>query len=42
MIQKAKFQQVYDPLKTSISIYMDTINIFTRMVAIMSNGNRRK
>ena len=31
-----------DPLRESIGLYLDAINIFTRLVAILSNGQRRK
>lgn len=36
--------QSYDPINNAMSIYMDTLNIFIRLVAIMSGGggNRRK
>jgi len=33
--------QKYDPINSSMGIYMDTINIFIRILAILS-GNRRK
>lgn len=42
MIQKAKYQAGYDPLKSSIGIYMDIVNIFWRMVIILGNGGQRK
>lgn len=33
----------YDPINNSISIYMDTLNIFIRIVTILAGGgNRRK
>lgn len=34
----------YDPINNAISIYMDTLNIFVRLVAMLSGsgGNRRK
>jgi len=32
----------YDPVNASISIYMDVINIFVRMVAILSGSGNRK
>jgi len=32
----------YDPVNHSISIYMDTINIFIRIAMILAGGNRRK
>ncbi|XP_035726704.1 growth hormone-inducible transmembrane protein-like [Vespa mandarinia] len=34
----------YDPIKNAISIYLDTLNIFLRILTILSNGgsNRRK
>lgn len=36
--------QAYDPINNAISIYMDTLNIFIRLVSILSGGggNRRK
>lgn len=34
--------QPYDPVNHSISIYMDTINIFIRIAMILAGGNRRK
>merc|ERR1719166_916707 len=32
----------YDPINASMSIYMDTINIFIRLASILAGGNRRK
>ncbi|KAI5737169.1 hypothetical protein M8J76_010677 [Diaphorina citri] len=32
----------YDPVNASLHIYMDTINIFLRLVTILSGGNRKK
>jgi len=32
----------YDPINSSIGIYMDTINIFIRIAMIMAGNNRRK
>ncbi|KDR16249.1 growth hormone-inducible transmembrane protein-like [Zootermopsis nevadensis] len=32
----------FDPVNASISIYLDTINIFIRIASIMASGNRRK
>jgi len=32
----------FDPVNASIGIYMDTINIFIRIVSILAGGNRRK
>ncbi|XP_047145303.1 growth hormone-inducible transmembrane protein isoform X1 [Hydra vulgaris] len=34
--------QKYDPINSSIGIYMDTINIFIRILMIMSGNNRKK
>lgn len=44
VIERAKAAPVgkFDPVSSSISIYMDIINIFIRIVQIMSSGNRRK
>lgn len=33
---------LYDPVNASISIYLDTLNIFLRIVMILSGGNGRK
>ena len=32
----------YDPVNASISIYMDTINIFVRIATILAGGGNRK
>jgi len=32
----------FDPVNASISIYMDTINIFIRIAQLLAGGNRRK
>nr|CAB3248977.1 growth hormone-inducible transmembrane protein-like [Phallusia mammillata] len=32
----------FDPVNASMSIYMDAVNIFIRILMIMANGNRRK
>ena len=32
----------YDPVNASMSIYMDTINIFMRIAMMLAGGNRRK
>jgi len=32
----------YDPVNASMSIYMDTINIFIRIAQLLAGGNRRK
>jgi len=32
----------YDPINASMSIYMDTINIFIRIATLLAGGNRRK
>lgn len=34
--------QPYDPVNSAISIYMDTINIFIRMVSILAGGGGRR
>eukprot|EP01094_Clydonella_sp_ATCC50884_P010156 TRINITY_DN1972_c0_g1_i1.p1 TRINITY_DN1972_c0_g1~~TRINITY_DN1972_c0_g1_i1.p1 ORF type:complete len:378 (-),score=109.55 TRINITY_DN1972_c0_g1_i1:250-1287(-) len=43
IIARAEYDDIYnhDPINSSIGIYLDTIQIFWRLVAIMS-GNRRK
>ncbi|GAB1598718.1 growth hormone-inducible transmembrane protein-like [Argonauta hians] len=47
IIKKAETHPVYasrpyDPINSSIGIYMDTINIFIRIVSILSGGGNRK
>lgn len=46
IIKKAEIstynRQKYDPINASIGIYMDTINIFIRILMIMAGNNRRK
>jgi len=42
IIKKAETHQSYDPVNASISIYMDTINIFIRIAMILAGNNRRK
>eukprot|EP01134_Creolimax_fragrantissima_P000434 CFRG0434T1 len=42
MIQKAKIQPQYNPLRESMGIYLQIINIFTRVIAILGGGNRKK
>ena len=32
----------YDPVNASISVYMDTINIFVRIATILAGGGSRK
>jgi len=34
--------QKYDPINSSIGIYMDTINIFIRILSILAGNNRRR
>lgn len=34
--------QKYDPINSCMGIYMDTLNIFMRMVMILSGGGNRK
>jgi len=38
----AKYSRHYDPINNSISLYMDIINLFVRIVQMYSNSNRRK
>ena len=44
VMHKARTDEVYDPMTQSIAIYLNTINIFVRMVTIMASnqGNRRR
>jgi len=35
-------QRPFDPINASVSIYMDTINIFIRIAMIMAGGGRKK
>ena len=42
IIYRAKTDYVYDPINQSLSIYMDAINIFIRMVMILGGSNRNK
>lgn len=46
IIKKAQATPVYghafDPINESMGIYLDTINIFMRMVIIMSGGGNKK
>ena len=42
MCKRAEQYHDYDPVNESISIYMNTLNIFIRLATILSNGNRRK
>lgn len=42
IVKKAEHQYQFDPINESISIYMDTINIFMRIASILAGGNRKK
>jgi FtsH-binding integral membrane protein len=43
VMHHAKTAEVYDPMNESIAVYLNTINIFVRMAAIMANsGNNRR
>lgn len=42
VVKKAETYHDFDPINESISIYLNTLNIFMRMAQILSNGNRRK
>jgi len=35
-------QKAYDPINASLHIYMDTINMFIRILIILSNSNQRR
>lgn len=42
IVRKAEAYHDFDPINESISIYLNTINIFIRLAQILSGGNRRK
>jgi growth hormone-inducible transmembrane protein len=42
IVKKAETSAGFDPVNESISIYLDTLNIFVRMATIMAGGNRRR
>jgi len=43
IVKKAETNAHYDPVNESISLFMDTVNIFVRIVQMLAmNGNRRK
>lgn len=44
LLEKAKRAPVFDPLCASLGVYLDTANIFVRMVTILANrgGQKRK
>lgn len=42
VVELARVSPVYDPVNASISLYMDAVNIFIRLVMIMANGNNNK
>eukprot|EP01096_Ripella_sp_DP13-Kostka_P016491 TRINITY_DN804_c0_g1_i1.p1 TRINITY_DN804_c0_g1~~TRINITY_DN804_c0_g1_i1.p1 ORF type:complete len:316 (-),score=174.80 TRINITY_DN804_c0_g1_i1:109-1056(-) len=41
MIQRARLSRDFDPINACMGLYMDTINLFVRMVTILSSGNRK-
>lgn len=41
MQAKARQQSHYNPLTSSVGLYLDSINIFIRMVSILSNNRKR-
>lgn len=42
IVKKAETHSQFDPINESVGIYMDTLNIFIRMVQIFAGGNRKK
>lgn len=42
IVKHSEQNQQYDPVNESISIYMNTINIFMRMAMILSGGNSKR
>jgi len=42
MLYHAEMDEVYDPINQGIGLYMDTINIFVRVVQILMMSQRRK
>lgn len=41
ILYKAKTQKVYDPISSTISVYLDTIQIFVRFVQILGNSKKK-
>ena len=42
IIREAETQNYYDPVNHSIGIYLDTINIFIRILMLLSSSGNRK
>ena len=42
IIKKAETHQPFDPINSSIDIYLDTINIFVRMAYLVAGGDKKK
>lgn len=42
ILERAKYQARYDPINNCMGIYMDTVNLFIRMVYIISGSRSRK
>lgn len=42
IFHKAELSSTYDPVNESIGIYLDTVNIFIRILTILINSNSRK
>ncbi len=41
MIKRARLQRDFDPINSCIGLYMDSINIFVRMISILSSSRRK-
>ena len=41
IMYRAKTEYAYDPINQSIRVYMDAINIFVRLVMILSNSRKK-
>jgi len=42
VVHNAKHAREFDPVSSSIGVYLDMVNIFVRLVQILSNSNRKK
>jgi FtsH-binding integral membrane protein len=42
IVQRSETAMHFDPVNESISIYLNTLNIFMRFAMILAGGNRRK
>lgn len=42
MLYHAQVDKEYDPINREIGLYMDTINVFIRIVQLLSTSGNRK